>query len=395
MTQWAPVPMEVLDGPLVRLRPHVEQLALVRLYLTARGADFVPMPPLQVGEAPHAVWRRMWGSEMADAIGKLVETGLVSVEPVGLRLTIATGMRGRSGSGGSAPLDASDERAEREEPSAEVIAARTRKLKFVFKNRTGELAGLDASLTWEAWLATSEGREVFARRVLGLGEATRERNATGTFRRRSDERSCGSIGTPQERHRNGQRNAPLTSSETSSLKENEREKRGEERHRNGTERNATGTASGTATGTHHRNALDDLRAASVGRATLTGTATLEQEFGAMLSRHALTADEVTRAGDAFNEPGAWWPKGKNPAPTHVTLNDLAGFRGDAGYEWRPLAALVAHVRARKGAVRAPASTTAPRAPVDHAALVAEEEARAQRFRDAQRARTEPKKEVTS
>ena len=76
MSHWAPVPLAVNDDPRVRLRSPVEQLALVRLYLIARGADLVAMPTC--GEAPYAVWRRLWGAEMADAVGALVVLPLLS-----------------------------------------------------------------------------------------------------------------------------------------------------------------------------------------------------------------------------------------------------------------------------------------------------------------------------
>jgi hypothetical protein len=246
-------------------------------------------------------------------------------------------------------------------PPPDVVAARLRKLKFVFKAREGELADVPAGVTWEAWIETPEGLAVYARRVLGQGKTERARGAGGTFLRssgtRSDgttgTRSDGTTGTPSERHGNGQRNAPPKLSETSSLVEKEREE-GAERQRNGTERNASGTI--------HRNALDALRTAAAGRATLTGAATLERELAEVLARHALTPAELERTRAAFDDPAAWWPKGKNPAPTHVTLNDLAGFRGDAGYEWRALSALVAHVRSKARRAPAPSTVARPVAP---------------------------------
>lgn len=353
---WAPVPLAVNDDPRVRACSPVEQLALVRLYLIARGADVVLMPPQRTGEAPHAVWRRIWGAETADAVGGLVTTGLVAIEPAGLRLVIATSMRSapRPASAEAAPADSGNA------TTAELIASRTRKLRFVFNNRTGELSDVAASLSWETWLATDHGQTVYARRVLGHAETTRSRNATGTFRGRSD----GSTGTPQERHGNAS-GTPIGTgrarSEESSFTEEEKER--ERENARGTERNGTpAERNGTE---RHGNALDALRDAAAGHATLTGTATMEQGACALLARHALSADEVARMGAALATPAPWWPKGKNPPPQHVTLNDLAGFRGDDGHEWRPLAALVAHVRTKRGArpavsiVRAPDPVVTP------------------------------------
>lgn len=388
MTHWAPVPLAINDDPRVRLRPVVEQLTLVRLYLIAKGADLVPMPPLR-SEAPHAIWRRMWGGEMAEAIGLLVEAGLVTVEPVGLRLALPTGMRAAAPQGGpprylagGGPGGAAEGAEEHSVPPPSVVAARTRKLKFNFNGREGELAIVPAGVTWEAWIETPEGLEVYARRVLGQGKTERARGAGGTFQRSSGTRSDGTTGTPSEHHGNGQRNAPPKLSETSSLVEKGREERGTERHRNGTGRNATGT--------DHRNALDALRAAVAGRATLTGAASLEQEFAGLLTRHALTGEELARVGVAFEDPSAWWPKGKNPAPAHVTLNDLAGFRGDAGYEWRAVAALVGHVRApRRTPAAARPRAGAPPPPPPPSARAGEEAVRA-----AARAVNAPPKETT-
>lgn len=361
MTPWAPVPLALNDDPRVRLRTPVEQLTLVRLYLIARGADIVPMPPLRAGEAAHAVWRRLWGAETADAVGQLVEAGLVLVEPAGLRLALATGAR----SGAPRAMAAHDlgERADASvEVTPETIAARTRKLRHVFTHRAGELVDVDPGLSWEAWLATDHGRETYARRVLGHNKTARPRNASGTFRGRSD----GTTGTPQERHGNGHRNAPPVLSETSGIEEKEREKR---------ERNATGTERGTErNGTPQERSdgtlLAALQSAAAGRATLTGALAIEQEFGHLLERHRLTADEIERAAKAFEDPSAWWPRGKNPAPKHVTLNDLAGFRGDSGFEWRAVSALVAHVRASKRT--APKPSPLPAAPARGPVVTAEE-----------------------
>lgn len=110
----------------------------------------------------------------------------------------------------------------------------------------------------------------------------------------------------------------------------------------------------------------------------------ERGLADMLARLALTAAEVTAMGAALGEVAAWWPQGKRPAPKHVTLRDLAGFRGaDGSPEWGPLSALVAHVRAE--AQRAERLERAERrAPTQAVTLPTPEEA--QRLVDEARAR---------
>jgi hypothetical protein len=74
---------------------------------------------------------------------------------------------------------------------------------------------------------------------------------------------------------------------------------------------------------------------------------MEREANATLARITppLSSDEIEDMGAALANPSAWWPPGKKSAPKHVTLRDLAGWRGDDGaHDWTPLVALVAHVR---------------------------------------------------
>lgn len=363
MSGWAPVPTDLNDDARVRVCSPVEQLTLVRLYLTARGRNHVPMAPLRTGESAPAVWRSIWGSEMALAIGRLVEAGLVLVEPTGLRLVITTNLRGVPSGGEGGPVSGGESfystgatdggtTAQRE-----ALAARTRKLRFVFKNRTGELAEVDPSLSWESWLESDHGRAVYARRVLGHGETGRSRGPSGTFQRTTGTPAERSSGThhgnvpvvPAERHGNATGTLAPLSSETSSSEEKERERDARDTHHgnaSGTARNGTGTpAERNATGTVQRNALDDLREAAGSNATLIGAPTFERELLAMLTRLNLTLDELRAVGSALAKPSDWWPPGKTAAPKHCNLKHLAGYHDKSGaYEWGPLLALVSHVR---------------------------------------------------
>lgn len=109
----------------------------------------------------------------------------------------------------------------------------------------------------------------------------------------------------------------------------------------------TPSSHGPATTATGRSLLDAFRDATGSRATLVGNMAEERGLADMLARLAPTAAEVTAMGAALGEVAAWWPQGKRPAPKHVTLRDLAGFRGkDGAPEWGPLSALVAHVRAK-------------------------------------------------
>lgn len=109
----------------------------------------------------------------------------------------------------------------------------------------------------------------------------------------------------------------------------------------------TPSAHGPATTATGRSLLDAFRDATGSRATLVGNMAEERGLADMLARLAPTAAEVTAMGAALGEVAAWWPPGKRGAPKHVTLRDLAGFRGaDGSPEWGPLSALVAHVRAK-------------------------------------------------
>ena len=118
------------------------------------------------------------------------------------------------------------------------------------------------------------------------------------------------------------------------------------------ERESIASANGPSTTPQSRTLLDDLRTATGARATLVGTLAEERGLADMLARLSPTPDEVRAMGVALGASASWWPQGKTPAPKHVTLRALSGFRGADGQpEWGPLAGLVAHVRAKGVAQR--------------------------------------------
>ena len=132
----------------------------------------------------------------------------------------------------------------------------------------------------------------------------------------------------------------------------------------------TPSAHGPATTPTGRSMLDAFRDAAGGRATLVGNMSEERGLADMLARLAPSAAEVVAMGAALADSAAWWPPGKKAAPKHVTLRDLAGWKGaDGSPEWAPLSALIAHIRAeaaararREAEERAAAEAAARRAP---------------------------------
>lgn len=109
----------------------------------------------------------------------------------------------------------------------------------------------------------------------------------------------------------------------------------------------TPSAHGPATTPTGRSLLDAFRDAAGNRATLIGNMSEERGLADMLARLAPTAAEVVAMGAALADSATWWPPGKRAAPKHITLRDLAGWKGaDGSPEWAPLSALIAHVRAK-------------------------------------------------
>lgn len=112
------------------------------------------------------------------------------------------------------------------------------------------------------------------------------------------------------------------------------------------------SAHGPATTPTSRSLLDAFREAAK-NATLVGNMSEERGLADMLARLAPSAAEVVAMGAALGDAAAWWPPGKRAAPKHITLRDLAGWKGaDGSPEWAPLSALVGHVRAKGAPSRA-------------------------------------------
>lgn len=357
MSHWAPVPLAVNDDPRVRLRSPVEQLALVRLYLIARGADLVAMPTC--GEAPYAVWRRLWGAEMADAVGALVEAALVAVEPAGLRLTISTGMRVAAAPG--RPVEAAS-------AASSEAAGAVAKLRALFSKHK-----LRSAADRDAWLKTDHGRRSIER--LGITEAeaadvvARTGSAPGRF---GNSRTAVTAGvTVSNRNRIDGDNLSVTTAVTS-LPSHTLPSEKEEREEEVTAREAAVTDGSNPVTDRGSFATLQERAAPV--ADLFGGG--EVDASALLVRMAVTAAEVDAMAAALARPSDWWPD-RRRVPMRTTLNDLLGFRGADGYDARGLIALVAHVRARKAAKAVPvaAADDAPvRLPRARKALPPEEQA---------------------
>ncbi len=377
MTPYGPVSLALLYDLRVRRLSWAERGVLHHLSLIAGVSPDGRTVPVErrPGEADVSAWEQTFGVDGARIIGDLVTRGLLSVCAEGLRVALAARDGAPAGAAphASAPRPAADGR--RGKPSESPVAQRARNDRACFKARAkGLWARTPEGLTWEQWVATEEGGRFVAEREADFpgyrGWVTPHGNAV------PNAGNAPGVTPPG--------NAPTYVSKNPSSPGEEKKEEG-----NGVTGNAPrvtpqvtppgNTPPVTPPGNAPRvTPLDLLRDAAAGRATLTGAATLEREFAEVLARHGLKGDEVSRAGSAFEEPAAWWPKGKNPAPAHVTLNDLAGFRGEAGYEWRPLAALVAHVRsqARRAAARARARPAAPPPPPPPAARAGEAAARA-------------------
>lgn len=381
MTPYGPVSLALLHDLRVRPLSWAERGVLHHLSLLAGVApDGVTVHiDRKVGEAEVSAWARALGVEASAIIGRLIEVGLLVPCDVGVRVTLAARDSARA-SGLPAqhsvpppPMQPAGK------PSESPAAARARQDRSLFGRRMKQWSTVPAGITWESWIATEEGRAHvvvreathpgYAARVTPLGGVTSQGHTPGSHRV-----------TPLG-------HTPSLSPQTPHSLGKTEEEESKEGHTGSHPVTPSGgvTQPGHTQGSHGVASLDALRAAASGYASLNGAAALEQQLGEVLGRHALSTDEITAAGRAFAEPARWWPKGKNPAPRHVTLNDLAGFRGESGYEWRALAALVSHVRSLPRAAPLPAAPSKPAparalpiAEVNRIAREAAEKARAQR-----------------
>ncbi len=362
MTPFGPVSLALLHDLRMRSLSWAERGVLHHLSLVAGVSPDGATVHLdrRAGEAEVASWSRALGADGAAIVGRLVELGLLSTCHEGLRLVLVA----RPAPVASAPRAAAEEW--QGKPSDSPAAERARNDRKKFKARVSPFSRVPADLSWEAWLATDEGEAFLAKRAEqfhGYGEWAVPHTGTTP--------SVPPTGTATEggTYRPGTAPVPppsLPPHTPLSFPEKKEEEGG------GTASGGTAQNGGTGTAPQVP-PLVALRDAVGGRATLTGALAIEVELSRLLERHALTPDEIKRAGAAFEDPSAWWPRGKNSAPRHVTLNDLAGFRGDDGYEWRALAALVAHVRASKRTT--PKPVTAPARPTTTSRVMTAEETR--------------------
>jgi hypothetical protein len=338
---YAQVPLALLSNPRVRDLPPSAELTLFRLYLHATlcssTRDTIPLPR---GVAYAQAVRSLVG-EHVDRIDALVSAGLVAYEADALRLTLTH----------SAPCAAPPSRVEapvgaptggrersveasKEKPSDGAEAKRARSDRALFKARDkGFWADIHPDTTWEAWIASPDGVAFIV---------SREAKFPGYTRWVTPQGNAGN--TPEVTRVTPSGNAPSLPPHTPlSLPENK--KNGDEE---GNARDAGNTPRVTPRGnTPTPSILSGLQAAAKG-ATLTGALAMEREANATLARITppLSADEIEDMGAALANPSAWWPPGKKAAPKHITLRDLAGWRGDDGaHDWTPLMALVAHARA--------------------------------------------------
>lgn len=370
----APVSLALLHDLRVRPLSWAERGVLHHLSLLAGLASDGATVPIdhRAGEADVAAWTRALGAEGAQLVGRLVEMALLVRCPEGLRVAFvahtATQVPVESDRWDGGPFEWQGK------PSASPVAQRARNDRTRFQQRSKGWGHIPPGITWEQWVATDEGEAfVVAResvpRFAGYRAWVTPRGTAG-----NTQRVTPGV-TPQG-------NTPLAraseSQNSPSFQGESEEKKGIQTREGTAGVTPQGNAPGNTPGvTPNSAALDALRDAAAGHATLTGATALEREAAELLTRHALTAADLARATAAFADPSAWWPRGKNPAPRHVTLNDLAGFRGEQGYEWRALAALVAFLRHRKRPKpQSPtAASEAPEAPLPPARRATSADAR--------------------
>ena len=331
MLLYAQVPLALLSNPRVRDLPPSAELTLFRLYLHAAlcssTRDTIPLPR---GVAYAQAVRTLVGDHV-DRMDALVTAGLVVYEADALRLTLTTATPAvASPSRVEAPAEAPPPTGK---PSDGPEAQRARTDRALFKARAkGFWADIHPDTTWEAWLASPDGvafvasRESkfpgYALRVTPLGNAGNAPRVTRV--------------TPQG---NAPPLPPPTPLSSPKNKKNEEGEGNAPAQGNAPRVTPQGNAPSPSI-------LSGLQAAAKG-ATLTGALAMEREANATLARITppLSADEIADMGDALANPSAWWPQGKKSAPKHITLRDLAGWRGDDGaHDWTPLMALVAHAR---------------------------------------------------
>lgn len=340
MTPWAPVSLALLFDLRVRPLSWAERGVLHHIHLIAAASPDGVTAAIEkrTGEADASAWKRALGEDGATHLGRLVEAGWFTICPEGVRLAARpapTAPPSRVEAPAEAPPRSAHgyPSASKEKPSDGAEAKRARSDRALFKARDkGFWADIHPDTTWEAWIASPDGVEFLA---------SREAKFPGYARWVTPQGNAGNA--PQVTRVTPQGNTPPLPPHTPlSSPENKKNEDGE-----GNARDAGNAPRVTPQGnTPSPSILSGLRAAAKG-ATLTGALAMEREANATLARITppLSEYEIEDMGAALASPSAWWPPGKKSAPKHVTLRDLAGWRGDDGaHDWTPLVALVAHVR---------------------------------------------------
>lgn len=348
---FAQIPVGLANDGRVAALPAGAETLLYRLYLRAATCtEHRDRIPLQRGVA-YAVAVRFIVGEDTSRLDAIIREGLAVIEGDHLRLTVtvaslsADALAARPTSHGEASREPVPAGVVPGKPSTSKAAQRARNDRMKFNARSAPFKGIDPAETWESWVESGEGLAFVAER---------EHEFPGYRAWVTPKVTRGSAvrNTPGNTRVTPQGNTPLkttSSSETS-----------EEREREEGEGNAQVTPQGNGKGNtpSGNDLLDALRDAAGNRATLplTGSA-FERGAAKVLTAAHVTLDEIRRMGEALGEPARWWPPGKDAPPKHCTWKPLAGYRADGGgYEYGPLLALLAHVRAAQHS----AATQAPK-----------------------------------
>lgn len=388
-TLYAQVTVALLYDLRVRGLSWAERGVLFDLYLRAAvSADGVTVAlPLLAGEAPVAGWKRALGPDGAEAAGRCVQLGLLESVPEGLRATLQGAVHRRAAAVPPSALQGPDG----DEPAA-APAARARgagdpvhALRLAFTRhglRTAEERG--------AWLATDPGARTLKRLNLTTEEALDVVARTGVNGGRFGSRTAVSHGAIARQSRGDLDNAAtvLSHGDIAAVSplpphtppsEKDKEKEGVDARapaishgdiaavsHGDIETAARQSRAAVSSARDHRAAphadpLSELQRAAAPHADLMGGGDLEMGASALLIRLRITPAEIPAMALALSRPTSWWPSGGRAAPARATLGDLAGWHTADGYEFKPLSALVAHVRG--AARRVPAAPAAPPAPV--------------------------------
>ena len=343
---WAPVPLWLsLDGG-VRSLPAPARVALYELAVNGGGA--------RCGDDPSEALDGLCAGAGA-SLGAMLARRVVAVEGGRLRLVAPDG---------AAPARAATEAPTppgTDAPKADDRAA---------SNRLGALwskAGCRTPETRAAWVDSAAGVAFLAREGRDRAWAVERANLANSARQHAANSSPTPPTVGGQLDANPSPTTPLPPTPPLSEKNEDRResgaREGDANLANREDANSanlganssptpTPSAHGPATTPTSRSLLDAFREAAK-NATLVGNMSEERGLADMLARLAPSAAEVVAMGAALGDAAAWWPPGKKAAPKHITLRDLAGWRGaDGSPEWAPLSALVGYVRAKGAPARA-------------------------------------------